>query len=134
LSELPEDDPRVQKYLQSLMSLFADCIGEPLTSASVNTMRELIDDARTEFKKRFGHELPPMVPLVLPRSRFIAWFREDLESDEVRIKVLNLLREFSVKKIPVSAFELAQAMRLTWPKYEPPIEFFQQAKQVTLLQ
>jgi hypothetical protein len=134
MSELPEDDPRVQQYLQMLMDLLADCVGTPLTTASITVMREVIDDARTEFKQKFGHELPPLVPLVLPLSRFIAWFRQDLDSDEVRIKVLNLLREFYVKRIPVSAFELARAMKLTWPSYEPPIEFYRNSRQVRLLQ
>lgn len=134
MSELPEDDPRVEKTLAVLMTRMTVFIGYPLTETTINSIRTLVQHTRSDFKANFGHEFPAIAPLILPRSQFIAWFRQDLDSDEVRIKVLNLLREFYVKRIPVSAFELAQAMKLIWPQYEPPLEYYRNAKQVRLLQ
>jgi hypothetical protein len=137
MSELAVEDERVQNALEQLMHRLRSYIGEPLTEITMHAIRGAVEEARTEFKKTYSHEFPPLVPLILPSSRFVAWFRQDLENDEVRIKVLNLLREFSLKKIPVSAFELSQAMRLTWPQYnadDGTIEFYRNAKQVTLLQ
>jgi hypothetical protein len=134
MSELPLDDERVKNALENLMARLGSFIGQPLTSSTLYHIRQVINYNRTDFKKNYGHEFPAIVPLILPKSQFIAWFREDLDNEEIRIKVLNLLREFAVKRIPVSAFELAQAMRFAWPKYEPPIEEYQKAKQVKLLQ
>lgn len=133
MSELPPDDPRVMDALNTLMVRMGTFIGQPLTRTTVDDIRDVITHVRTEFKKWHNHDFPRIVPLILPRSRFIAWFREDLDNDEIRIHVLNLLREFTVKKIPVSEFELAQAMRLAWPSYEPPIEFYRGARQVKML-
>jgi hypothetical protein len=134
MSELEVEDERVQDALRQLMWRLGTFIGESLTESTMYAIRSTVEQTRTTFKTTHGYDFPPLAPLILPSSQFIAWFRQDLDNDEVRIKVLNLLREFSIKKIPVKEHELAMAMKLTWPSYnhDGDIEFYRQAKQVTL--
>jgi hypothetical protein len=133
MSELPYEDPRVQYALQQLMRRLETYVGQPLENATLLAIRSLIEQTRTEFKLEFQHEFPLLVPLILPASGFVAWFRQDLDDDEIRIKVLNLLRELTMFNLPISAMELATAMKLAWPHYQPPIEYYRQAAQVKLL-
>ena len=134
MAELPEDDPRVGEALQLLMRRVSKFVGYPLNESTVLAIRSVIEQTRNEFKRDYQHELSPLVPLILPTSWFIAWFRQDLDSEQVRIKVLNLLRELTINRLPIGTQELAMAMKLAWPLYEPPIEDFINAYQVRLLQ
>jgi hypothetical protein len=133
MSELPYEDQRVQYALQQLMRRLEGYVGQPLTDSTLFAIRSLIEQTRTEFKMEHQHEFPLLVPLILPASGFVAWFRQDLDDDEIRIKVLNLLRELSMAGLPISAIELATAMKLAWPSYNPPIEEYRNAAQVKLL-
>jgi hypothetical protein len=133
MTELPFEDPRVKQNFALLMRHMQRFIGEPLSGDMIVTIQTFIEDFRAKFKLDYGYEFPALVPLILPRSQFIAWFRADLDTHEIRLKLLNLLREFHVKRIPISEMELARAIKLAWPHYSPNIEEYQKAAHVTLL-
>jgi hypothetical protein len=124
MTELPFDDERVQTSFQLLMRQMQRFIGEPLNSRTVSVILTMIDDHRTNFRREYGHDFPQLVPFILPSSQFIAWFRADLDDHEIYQKVLNLLHEFTVTKVPVNEVELATAIKMAWPSYQPPIEDF----------
>jgi hypothetical protein len=133
MSELPLEDERVQAAYQQLMRQLERFVGMSLSTSTVLAIRSTIEQTRTEFKNKYQHDFPPLVPLILPNSGFIAWYRQDLDNEEIHIKVLNLLRELAMNKLPVEAGELATAMRLAWPNYQPRIEEYRTAAQVRLL-
>ena len=133
MNELPEDDPRVLDAFRVLMDRLSTFVGKPLDNSTVLAICSTIEQTRNEFKRKHQHDFPPLVPLILPTSGFIAWFRQDLDNEQIRIKVLNLLRELTINKLPVGAHELATAMKLAWPLYQLPIEEFKKAYQVRLL-
>lgn len=134
MSELPFEDERVQEALKQLMRRLQMFIGQQLDNSTLLAIRSLIEQTRTEFKRDHQHDFPPLVPLILPTCGFVAWFRQDLTYEEIQIKVLNLLRELTMNRLPVSAMELATAMKAAWPNLgEPPIEYYRNAAQVKLL-
>jgi len=134
MNELPEDDQRLIDALELLMQRLSKFVGQTLTNSTVLAIRSTIEQTRSDFKRNHQYDFPPLVPLILPTSGFIAWFRQDLDDEEIRIKVLNLLRELTINRLPVGAYELAQAMKLAWPSYKPDIEGYRNAYQVRLLQ
>jgi hypothetical protein len=124
MPELPDDDPRIEEFSTNLLKLLGRFIGRSLDLAEFNRIKILINDGRAAFKRRYGYDIPELVVLALPTSGHFAVFRADLDSKTIQTMLLNLLREFAVRKVPVNKLELARAIRYAWPHYDPAIEEF----------
>lgn len=126
MAELPENDPRVRLARANLTQLMMNLRARgPLTSAMIDNMVREVNDLRASFKREHGYDLPPLMPFVLPTSDFIVLYRTDLDNKEIEQKILFLLRDMAKSHRPVSKVELARAIKVVWPHYDPAIEDFE---------
>lgn len=119
MPELPDDDPRMEDFNKRLVNLMAKFVGKELSDPTLYRIKTMIDSERTRFKMFYGYEIPEIVILALPTSRHLALFRADLEDKQIHTVVINLLREFGVRRVPVDRKELAIAIHRAWPYYDP---------------
>jgi hypothetical protein len=125
MPELPDDDPRLQEFAsQTLSRLHQLYIGKPLNQHTIRQINTFVDHQRISFKQTYGYDIPELVALILPTSRFIALYRADLDTLQIHVFLTNLMRELGHNKVPVDKLELAQALKLAWPHYDPAIELF----------
>ncbi len=122
MPELPDDDPRFIEFAIHLSNMLQMYMGKPLDRFTMGQINTLIDHQSINFKQRFGFDVPKLVALVLPTSRHIHFFRADLETQQIQVVIKNLLQEFQVHKIPIDTQELATAIKLAWPQYDPGVE------------
>lgn len=134
MSELEEGDPRNTAEVNALL-LHVNRIfqGRPFSGSLVEQINEVIAQHAILFKQRYGHEFPPLTPLVLPASKQIVLYRKDLDDETIRLKLMFLLRAFAMERIPVSVMELAIAVKYCWPKYTAPIEDIRADRKTTIL-
>lgn len=133
MSELDDNHPHVQRALVWLIRRLAMFYGQPFNQSTEDRLRELLTHLRTTFKRTTGHDFPPLTVFLLPTSRIAAIYRADLDDEAIRIKILNLLRELGVARVPVSVPELVAAIRFAWPWYKPPIEDWRNDRQAARL-
>jgi len=124
MPELPDDDPRMDEFVNKIVRSNVKFIGRGYDRFTVQQLLAEVEAHRIHFKQTYGYDAPKMVALVLPTSRYIGLFRADLETRDIQITILNMLREFAVRQVPVDKKELALALRNIWPHYDPAIEFF----------
>jgi hypothetical protein len=135
MPELPDDDPRFEEFHHNLTRAMRVFIGKQLDRVTVMQIHDVVLGHRINFKNTYGYDAPAIVALVLPTSQYIGLYRADLETRDIQIVILNLLREFAVRRVKVDKKELAWALNMAWPNYDPAIEFFAadgQAKRVFL--
>lgn len=132
MAELPETDIRVKETLRGLTSRLRFIAAKGLTSMSMLDMQSEIERTRFQFKSEHGYDFPPIGPFVLPSSNIVIFYRLDLTNDEIRDKLLMLLRELGERKVPVLTLELASAVKSLWPKYDPPVEEIRKDKRIVL--
>jgi len=126
MPELPDNDPRVRDFSTRLTRMLAAYIvGRTLDQHVMRSINTMIDHQRINFKQTYGYEIPELVAVVLPTSRFIHFFRADLETEQIQTVIGNMLQHLKVNNIPVDTHELATAIKLAWPQYDPAIEVFQ---------
>lgn len=121
MPELPDDDPRIEQFNQRLMNLLAKFVGMELSDATLYRIQTMITNERVQFKIANGYDIPKLVILSMPTSRHLGIFRADLESTEIQTVVINMLREFGVRRVPVDRRELAIAIHRAWPYYDPSL-------------
>jgi hypothetical protein len=129
MPELADDDPRMQKFSKSLTEVMRQFVGKTLDRSTIMQINDAIIEHRIRFKYNYGCDAPVMVSLVLPTSSYVGLFRADLETTQIQIVILNLLREMAVRRMRVDKRELAWAIRMAWPDYDPAIEFFSNDRQ-----
>jgi hypothetical protein len=123
--ELEDDDPRLIKSANELLAELQPFVGRHFDAGNVERICELVQQHRIAFKREYGAEFPPMVPFVLPSLKFIHFVRADIEDQEIRIQLRNLLVQLSRRPNALpSALEIAKAVKQCWPRYRPPIEEF----------
>lgn len=124
MPELPDDDPRISEFSTKLAKLMRPFIGQKLDRATVMQIHDTITKHSIDFKKTYGYNAPAIVAVVLPTSQYIGLYRADLETREIQIVIMNLLRELAMRRVKVDKKELAWALRMAWPNYDPAVEFF----------
>jgi len=121
MSELPDEDPRMEDFYDRIANGIKAFVGKSLSEATIYFLGKRIEHERTRFKQTYGHEVPKVVLLILPSSRYISIFRADLESPQIQVVVVNMLRELSAMKVPVDIRELSVAIKKAWPQYDPSL-------------
>jgi len=124
MPELPDDDPRMDEFINRIVHSNVKYVGRGFDKFTIQQLLEEVEAHRTHFKQKYGYDAPKMVALVLPTSRYIGLYRADLETRDIQMMLLNMLREFAVRQVPVDKRELAYALSQIWPNYDPAIEFF----------
>jgi hypothetical protein len=117
--ELDSQDPRVIAGMNLLANTLASFVGRSNNGGNYEAMQGIVDGFRMSFKREHGVDFPRLTRFELPSVGFIVWYRYDLEHEEIRRKVLMLLRQFAAKRIPITAIEVASAVSKAWPFYKP---------------
>lgn len=120
--ELEDDDPRLIVSANKLLERLQPFVGRNFDAANLDAICELVQDHRVAFRREHNADFPPLVPFVLPSLKFIHFVRADIEDKEIHIQLRNLLVQLSRRGALPSAMEVAKAVKLCWPRYEPPIE------------
>lgn len=118
--ELESQDPRVIKamnHLAKVLSSFVD--NKDFNALNLEAMRDIVDGHYDSFRREHGATFPRLTLFALPSVRFVVFYRYELEQEEIRRKMLMLLRQFAVRRIRISAMELASAITKAWPFYRP---------------
>lgn len=124
MAELPDDDPRMNEFSESLIRAMRQFVGKTLDRSTVMQINDAIIEHRIRFKNNYGCDVPVMVAVVLPTSQYVGLFRADLETRQIQVVIMNLLRELAVRRMKVDKRELAWALQMAWPNYDPTVEFF----------
>ena len=123
MTEVNPEDKRLLLWLQEFHKYLGFRYhGKPFSGSVVQQIEQDVEQIKDAFKKRYGLDFPPLAPFILPTSQIIVFYRKDLTDDEIRSKILFLLRDMATAKKPVSIHELAMAISFVWPNYKPPIE------------
>lgn len=125
MAELPDNDPRFRDFAARLFRMLQMYIGKPLDHHTMRQINTLIDHQRIGFKQTFGFDMPELVAVILPSIRFIQLCRADLETPQIHTVIKNMLRELEHRRITVNSMELATAIKLAWPQYDPAIEVYE---------
>lgn len=88
----------------------------------IDHLEQVVYDHRANFKSVHGVSFPEIVPFFLPTHRFICFERRDLTDTEIRNKLVQMIRDISIRGVRLEAVEFAAAVIRTWPKYRPPVE------------
>jgi hypothetical protein len=120
--ELDTIDQRTAASMHLLTRKLATLLNREFSVNAIEAMRYIVDDHRTTFKREQGFDFPELVPFYLPSVGLIVWYRADLDDMAIRNKLLMLLRQLGERGKPVSAIEVAAAVKRAWPRYHPPIE------------
>lgn len=124
MPELPDNDPRIRDFTARLTRMIQMYVGKDLDNHTMRSINTMIDHQRINFKQTYGYDIPKLVAIVLPTSRFIHFFRADLETPQIHTVIGNMLRELGMHRVPVDKRELATAIKLAWPQYDPTIEVY----------
>src|SRR5215203_1740991 len=124
MPELPDNDPRFRDFATRLSRMVQMFVGRPLDYHTMRQINTMIDHQRINFKKTYGYDIPELVAIVLPTSRHVHFFRADLETAQIQIDVMNMLRLLGLQGRQVDKLELASAIKMAWPDYDPGIETF----------
>jgi hypothetical protein len=122
MPEVDPDDPRLTNALAQLHRYLAKYHGIPMSRSILEEIQQAVDWVKGEFKTLYGLDWPPLAPLILPTSHVIVFYRRDLTDDEIKSKLLYLLRDLARAKQPVYVAEFALAVNFVWPHYQAPIE------------
>ena len=121
---LDDDDPRLATAANALAGKLQSFVGLEFDEGNVARMCDVVQDHRRQFKQQFGADFPPLVPFVLPSIRFIHFVRPDIADKEIRIQLRNIVVQLSRRQMLPAAIEIVRAVKLCWPRYQPPIEEF----------
>lgn len=130
MPELPDDDPRCIEFVIHLSKMLDIYKGKPLDQFTMRQINTLIDHQCIGFKQKFGFDIPKLVALILPTSQHVHFFRADLETTQIQIAINNMLQEFRMNNIPIDTQELATAIKLAWPQYDPGVEHYLESGQI----
>ena len=119
MAELDDDDPRMLEFNDKLLKLLSKYVGQRVSENTIHDLKYQIDQERIRFQQKYGYDIPQLVVLSLPTSRHLGLFRAYIDSTQIQTIILNMLREFAVRGIPVDRMELAIAIKRTWPYYDP---------------
>jgi hypothetical protein len=113
-------DPRAVEGVRELeRRLVAYCRTAPraLDDETRREVRDLVRQARADFRRRHGVAFPRMTVLMLPSVGHLELFRADL----ARVKVREAIAHLRAAHPTVSAVELASAIVRAWPNYRPSV-------------
>lgn len=134
MAEVEPDDIRVKYFLQAFHKyLGLRYHGQPFTGSVLQSIEADVEHIKGKFKENYGLDFPPLAPFILPTSQVIIFYRKDLTDEEIRLKLLFLLRDMANAKKPVSIPEMVTAIGFVWPHYRAPIEDIRDITRAELL-
>ncbi len=108
-----DDTDAVVEAGAHLLRLMHRFMGKPMNQSTVDVVCEMITVHRTFWKRSRGVDFPEVVPVVLPRARFIQLVRRDLDRDGVARIIVALGRE-----VPgVTMEDIAAGIARAFPDY-----------------
>lgn len=122
MAELPDTDPRLLGALKVLVGQVQHIARRGLSGPVLDEIEEHIATFRMGFRSHHGADFPEMVIFYLPSVPFLILYRRDLDTDQVRIKMHDLIRFLQQTHRNIHAIEIAAAIKRCWPSYDAPIE------------
>ena len=124
MRELDPNDPLLLAAANDLSVKLQPFVGQHFDAGNLDEICDLVQQHRRAFRRQHDADFPPLLPFVLPSIRYIHFVRADIDDQEIRIQLRNLLVQLSRRGVLPPAIEIVKAINLCWPQYRPPIEEF----------